>query len=144
MRRRTWALVSAGVVALVALPIVATAPLPSGSIRGVAARFDPPGGTEIGGMSVEPRRLLCLGDNPCPSAARSWELPGPVTAERLTAWLDAAGYRAAVDCSPAAGSCQGRGTADGWRIDVWTFPSDSSTGAVRLTLSVRPGDATTR
>ena len=137
MRRRTWVLVSAGVAPLVALPVVATAPLPPGSIRDVAARFDTPGGTEVGGMSIEPRRLLCLGDNPCPSAARSWELPGPVTAERLTAWLDAAGYRAAVDCNPVAQSCQVHGTADGWRIDVWAFPSDSSTGAARLTLGVR-------
>lgn len=136
MRRGAW--VAIVVVALViASPFVLTAPLPSGSIRDVADRFEPQGAGKVGSDSFEPRRLVCLGDNPCPSVARAWTSDTPITTEQLQQWLDGAGYQATVDGDCAMESCRALGTSDGWQIDVLVFTPYAANGQVRVTLNVK-------
>lgn len=136
MRRLAWVVVAVAAVLVVA-PVVLTAPMPSGTIRDVAGRFAPEGYETVGADSFEPRRLICLGDNPCPSVSRLWEFERPFTTERLQGWLDAAGYQATVDGDCATQSREARGTADGWHIYVLAFTPYAANGRIRLTLTVR-------
>ncbi len=127
----------AGVLVVIGLPVVATAPLPSGSLRDVADRFAPSGLASPVTDTYEPRRLLCLGDNPCPSVARSWVLDELVSTSEVQSWLSAADIEAEVDGECGSGSCSARGTADGWRVTLYVstpHPDEAS----RMSLHLRP------
>lgn len=139
MRRRGRIALVAAVLALLAAPVVGTAPLPSGSLAAVAARFTPGDGAVLVADATEPRRLWCLGDHECPSAVRAWELDDRVRNEDLRTWLAEAGYDAEVDGDCASGACRARGTADQWRVTVFVRNPDLQ-GPSRVSLSVRRSD----
>lgn len=134
MRVRRWA--ALGVAVLLAGVIALVTPWPSGTLREVADRFSPIGATSDGSGTYEPRRLLCLGDNACPSVHRSWTAPSPVTNQQLQTSIEAAGYNASVEGDCGTGSCSARGTSQGWRVEIFAFrnPSDPTT---QISLSVQ-------
>ncbi len=138
MRVRRWIALGVvlGVAVLVAGAILLLAPWPSGTLREVGDRFTPVGGSSDGPGTYEPRRLLCLGDNACPSVHRSWTVPSPLTNEQLQRSIDAAGYDATIrgDCS--TGNCVARGTAQGWNVTIVALsnPGDRTAG---VSLSVQ-------
>ena len=76
VRRGTWVAIAA-VALVVASPFVLTAPLPSGNLREVTDRLAPEGYETVSDVSIEPRRLVCLGDNACPSAHVLWTFRTP-------------------------------------------------------------------
>jgi hypothetical protein len=123
-------------VAPFALPVLATLPLPSGTLGDVADRFDPGDGATFRSASSEPRRLWCLGGDACPSTSRSWDLGGPPSTREVQIWITGAGYDAVVDGDCSTGSCRAHGTADGWDVDVYVFAEHFS-GSARLSLSLR-------
>ncbi|MET0433227.1 MAG: hypothetical protein ABW025_03590 [Cellulomonas sp.] len=133
MRRRGWVVLTTVLVLPLAAPFVATAPLPSGSIGVVAARFDPGGRAGPSSDSSEPRRLFCLGDDACPSVHRSWVVDGAVSSGDLEEWLSEAGYDAAVD-GDCSRRCRAEGTADGWAARVSVSQVDDGSTRVRLWL----------
>lgn len=135
MRRRGWVVLAAVLVAPVALPVLATLPLPSGTLGDVADRFEPGDGATFRSESSEPRRLWCLGDNACPSAHTSWDLDDRPSTSEVQTWLTDAGYDALVDGDCATGSCSAYGTADGWDVRLFVL-TDHSSGPARLSLSL--------
>jgi|GEM_PF-4612913 len=136
MRRGTWGAIAA-VALVIAAPVILMAPLPSGSLRDVADRFAPEGYETVSDVSVEPRRILCLGDNACPSIHVLWTFASPVTTQELQAWLDDAGYEAVVEGDCASGRCSASGTVDGWRLAVFASTAWSSSNAMQLSLSLK-------
>jgi hypothetical protein len=136
VRRRGWIALVAVIVVVVGAPIVATAPLPSGSLVAVAERFTPDDGATLVADASEPRRLLCLGGQACPSVSRVWELSDRASSEDVQAWLDDAGYDAEVDGDCGSGSCRVRGTADNWQVSVFVTTPDPD-GPSRLSFSLR-------
>lgn len=135
VQRRGWIVLVAVIVVVVAAPIVATAPLPSGTLVAVADRFTPDDATRVT-EATEPRRLLCLGGEACPSVSRVWELGDRASSEDVQAWLDEAGYDAEVDGDCGSGSCRASGTADDWRVSVFVMTPDPEAPS-RLSLSLR-------
>lgn len=122
MTKRRVALI---LVALVVLGVVAlTIPLPPGNVVTVADRFQPTGAFETR-TTIEPRRLLCVGDNACPSVHRSFKFSEPVTATQLAAWLDDAGFtdpgapKCDVGTPDAPESCHLRVQADGREVLIF-------------------------
>ena len=75
-------------------------------------------------MTVEPRRLLCLGDYACPSVHRSWDFDRVVAESQLSVWLDEAGYHGEIlgDCGDVTyrdfPTCSFRGSASGDTVRV--------------------------
>lgn len=53
-------------------------------------------------QTVEPDRVLCLGDNPCPSLNRRYRLPTPLTRAEFTDRVARSGWQWPVsgDCRP--------------------------------------------
>jgi hypothetical protein len=134
MRRRWYVVMGAAVLVLGAVAL--TIPLPSGSIRAVAEDFSPQGST-LTAESFEPRRIVCLGDNACPSVSRVWQVPSTVTTEEVQGWADDAGYDAEVSGDCATGACTLTGTADGWKVDVVVLAWHPDDPQVQVSLSVR-------
>ena len=136
MKRGTWVAIAA-VVLVIASPFVLTAPLPSGSIGEVRDRFELQGYETVSEGRVEPRRLVCLGDNACPSVHVLWTFASPFTTKELQTWLDDAGYTGTVEGDCATESCRARGTADGWNFLVLASRSFPDAGRVDLSLSLK-------
>lgn len=136
MSRGTW--VAIGVVALViASPFLLTAPLPSGNLSAFRDRLEPQGYETVSDSRVEPRRLVCLGDNACPSASRHWIFDAPFTTEELQRWIDDAGYALTVDGDCSTGYCEVFGNSGGWTVHILVGPPISSTEQVELSLYLR-------
>src|SRR3954451_6506023 len=134
MRRRWYVVVGAAVPVLCVALL--TIPLPSGSIRAVADHFSPHRST-MTAESFERRRVVCLGDDACPSVSRVWQVSGTVTTGEVQGWADDAGYDAEVSGDCATGACTLTGTADGWKVDVVVLALHPDDPQVQVALSVR-------
>lgn len=127
-----------GVLVLV---LVVTVPFPAGSVVAVAGRFSPDSPI-TSSTTVEPRRVLCFGGNPCPSVSRSWKFDYAVSTEQLGEWLDEAEYIGDIegDCEAGPGlrdpACSFRGEASGYSVQLF-LETDVSTMTSSLTLFVR-------
>jgi hypothetical protein len=72
-----------------------------GAIKAVAADFEPPPGWSMLSDRFEPDRRICLGDNPCPSVERHWQLDTPLDLAAFTALVETTQWSPTVD-----GDCQ--------------------------------------
>lgn len=128
-------------LALLILVLVVTVPFPAGSVVSVADRFNPDSPI-TSNTTVEPRRVLCLGGNPCPSVSRSWKFDHAVSTEQLSEWLNEAEYIGEIegDCEEGPGLrdpiCSFRGEASGYSVQLF-LETDASKMTSSLTLFVR-------
>lgn len=143
MRRWTSVLV-AGVFGLVVVVLV---PFGASGVDDVAAQFRAPAAATEQGTVVEPERLVCLGDNPCPSLFQSWRLPRRLDRSEFESLVTAPGWEVALegDCVPGpnsfarVGVCSATGEVDGHDVTVTQLAGRGTPTAV-LTLNVRPLD----
>ncbi len=139
---RWWALV---VLVVLGLLVAAVIPFGSSGVRDVAAQFQAPADATTREQLTSPRRLVCLGADPCPSLFHSWTVPRRLDPSEFAGLVSAAGWTLPVegDCSPRpnsfglVGLCSAVGEVDGYAVAVMQL-GESDTEATVLTLSVRP------
>jgi hypothetical protein len=94
---------------------------------------------------VEPDRVICLGDNPCPSISRRWRAPDNISTDGLFMILMSSGWNLRIDgsCEPRPNgpttfrSCSARGQVEGFNVIVSYDSSEAKPAASTLTLNVR-------
>jgi hypothetical protein len=122
---------------VIASPFLLTAPLPSGNIGEIRDRFEPQGYATVSDATAEPRRLVCLGDNACPSVSRHWVFDAPFTTAELQQWIDDAGYALAVDGDCSSGYCEVFGNSGGWTVHILFGRGTASNEQLQLSLYLR-------
>ena len=111
----------------------------------MAARFQPPVDATSEEQLVSPRRLVCVGADPCPGLFHRWTVPRRLGPSEFAGLISTAGWTLRVlgDCSPdpnsfgLVGLCSAIGEVDGYAVEV-TQLGESDTERSVLTLSVRP------
>jgi hypothetical protein len=117
--------VSTGAAAVLAMAVSGCS---SGNdaIMAVAADFESPHDWTMLSDRFEPDRELCLGDNPCPSVERHWQLNTPLDLAAFTELVDTTGWSPTVsgDCQPIASSsvlrevCAATADVDGFTATI--------------------------
>ena len=94
---------------------------------------------------VEPDRVVCLGDNPCPSVSRRWRAPDDISTDGLSRVLMNSRWNLRIDgsCEPRPNgpttfrSCSARGQVEGLDVTVSYDSSEARPADSTLTLNVR-------
>lgn len=138
-------LVAVATVVVAGVLLAVRSALPdAGHLQRTAEAFPAPARWAEPVVTTEPARLVCLGDNPCPSTQLSWTVPESTTLEDFTAVLDDTGWglqmsaSCALSVPPPTGNarmCTATGEVDGVEIRASyrsTRPEGEGPGAVSV------------
>ena len=137
-------------VLVIGLGLVVFALLYTGSkkpIESIADQFSVDSSWQPIAFRTEPPRLICLGDNPCPSVHRAWNTNGVVSLADFEQSLAESGWSDFViegDCVPkenvrgGATVCAAAGVRDEFDVRVSVDGSLYDTQDNKVILSIRP------
>jgi hypothetical protein len=149
-RRRTLTrllitFVGAVLVLTVAL-VVGFWPRDAHELTSVADQLTVPSTWSVVADRAEPRRLICLGDSPCPSLNRTWAVGTNLTGAQFAALVRGTGWNLSVDPDCALRpntygrqkACSATGVADGYSAEITLFGSVADPSATTVSLTLRP------
>lgn len=137
-------------VLVIGLGLVVFALLYTGSkkpIESIADQFSVDSSWQPIASRTEPPRLICLGDNPCPSVHRAWNTNGVVSLADFEQSLAESGwsdFTVEGDCMPkenvqvAVTLCSAVGARDGFEVKAYSTGTAHEENNTRLVLSIRP------
>ena len=147
LKRRRSLLMATVIIVVLASSVLLFAALRSkenGALR-VADQFQtPPTWTQLA-ETVEPPRLVCLGDNPCPSVDRRWNAPRDLGAADMRQLITETGWSLPFtdSCEPRQNgaetyrSCSADGTVGDYTVNLTYYSPEQSSDPATVSLSVR-------
>ncbi len=113
-------------------------------VEAVADKFHPPSAWTLVDEQVEPPRMVCLGDVPCPQVTRTWKGDSEISYGDLKKMLADAGWDFAIqgDCTlsdNASGNvslCHASGNVDGFGVYVDYYTQIAHKDRSRLDIIV--------
>lgn len=143
--RSLWLVAAA--VGLLVLPIAAEVLISSqeNKAEALAKQFKVPTDWELAANRVEPHRFICLGDNPCPSVNRRWDVPRDLSAADLQRLIAEAGWSLPFSdsCEPRPNgaktfrSCSTDGMVGDYAVTLTYYSPEQFSEPATLSLSVR-------
>lgn len=143
-RLQKWLI--AGVIFVVIFIGISALLLTPGStkpIRKVADRFQPSSDWTLASERVTPPQIFCIGDNPCPSLYRKWDIPQIVSKQELQRIINQSGLSLIVDereCernplhTGSVSLCHAAGVEGGYQINI-TQSVDTEHNTYRIVLT---------
>jgi hypothetical protein len=125
-----------------------------GSTKDISAEADnfktPPSWT-LTREQIDPPRILCISDIPCPYVSRTWKIPGQITYNELTRLLDATKWNydmhdtcKHVDTAREIAvrdnnyySCSISAESNGYTMSLYIQTADRNPNEVEATLSLK-------
>lgn len=115
-------------------------------IEAVANQFQAPSSWVETDYRIEPPRSVCLGDNPCPSAAKYWSVSHAVSKQELQDALRESGWnfntKGECDAAEAAAGtgvtiCEAEGISGGYSVLLSAFGARNHPDSTNVTLNIR-------
>lgn len=112
-------------------------------ITATADQFQPQAGWELANERVEPPRLICLGDVPCPSLQRRWQTSTPVTPADPASAARHWDLTLPDRCDPDPDTygpqtiCEATGTTGDYTVRVWVTVDVTTDAPHVVTLSLQ-------
>jgi hypothetical protein len=116
-------------------------------IESIADQLQPGNDWQVISTQTEPPRIICLGDNPCPSVHRTWKTSAILSRPEFEQLLTASGWQDFAiegDCAPktnsfsAATVCSASGTRDQFNVEIHVIGSNNDTDDGKISLFIRP------
>lgn len=119
----------------------------SGEIESIADQLQTDKDWQLVTSLTEPPRIICLGDNPCPSVHRAWRTNAVLSRSEFEKLLAASGWSDFViedDCIPDSNRldggtvCSALGVRNAYDIEIHVDGSLYNTIDNKLSLFIRP------